>query len=301
MIKKLLFFCCCSLSTFAQTSLPNLDFENWILSASTQYEDPTPTSIWATPNYSMDLILGNPSTSLVQKSTDMHGGSYAALMKSRSIAGNFAGATLFTGYLNTASPLNPVAFLGVPFTGRPVAMKGWYKYTSVNGDSSNIYIKLTKWNTTTNSRDVIGFVEKRDYTSVNAYTAFNMPINYFSSLQPDSITIVFTASAGAEQSLGEVGSSLWIDDVTLDYGANSVKEDIVVSESYVYPNPCTDIIKIKNPQEGFVYTIINISGQQVALTSESTILVPHLPLGFYILKAHDSKNILQFQSIINKK
>lgn len=296
-MKKLLFICLCSFNAMAQTTVPNLDFENWVLSASARFEDPTPATVWATPNYAMDLILGNPSTSIVQKSSDAHGGSFAALMKSRTIVGNFVGATLFTGYLNTTVPFTPVPMLGIPFTGRPLAMKGWYKYAPVNGDSSSIYIKLTKWNTTTNTQEQIGFVEKRDYAAVNAYTAFDMPIVYTSTDAPDSITIVFSASAGAEQGVGEVGSSLWIDDIVLDYGANTLSET-TVSQFVCYPNPCTDRLYIQTKRSDVSYRLSNFAGQVLLSSQKPFLSLAGLPIGLYRLQAVDAQQrVLDLQTI----
>jgi hypothetical protein len=300
MLKKLLLFSFMASNAIAQTTIPNLDFENWVMSASGRYEDPTPTTIWATPNYAMDLILGNPSTSLVQKSTDAHGGSYAALMKSRSIVGNFAGATLFTGYLNTTSPFSPVPYLGMPFTGRPVALKGWYKYAPVNGDSSNIYIKLTKWNTATNTRDLVGYVEKRDYSAVSSYSPFNLTINYTSTDQPDSITLVFSASAGAEQSVGEVGSSLWVDDVVLDYGANAIHETANPISIQCYPNPFSNRITLQSSDSHLTYTINTLYGQVVMTTEKDYFDTRHLRQGLYVLDAKDSQGKKVFSQVISK-
>ncbi len=297
---KMIFLCLLGLSGFSQTSLPNLDFESWVLSSSGRYEDPTPSTIWATPNYAMDLIFGNPSTSIVQKSTDAHGGSFAALMKSRTIVGNFVGATLFTGFLNTTIPLAPVPELGVPFTGRPIAMKGWYKYAPVNGDSSSIYVKLTKWNSTTNTRDVVGFIEKRDYSAVNAYTPFNLVINYSSSDVPDSITVVFSASAGAEQGVGQVGSSLWVDDVVFDYGANSLESSNKIPVLNCYPNPTNDFLFIQTTRMDLTYQIYTMTGQLVRSSRLPQISLSELQTGVYKLCAVDSKMQIVHQQSIYK-
>lgn len=304
-MKKILFLLFVGIQAQAQTTIPNLDFENWTLSSSARFEDPSPTTIWATPNYAMDLIFGNPSSSIVQKSTDAHGGSFAALMKSRTIVGNFVGATLFTGYLNTTSPLSPVPELGMPFTGRPIAMKGWYKYAPVGGDSSSIYIKLTKWNSITNTRDEIGFIEKRDYAAVSSYTQFNMPINYTSTQTPDSITIVFSASAGAEQKLGQVGSSLWIDDVTLDYFPTTTSTNQTLKNSIqIYPNPSINELHIQSEKEITNYTIYSYTGQILQTTvinaTQTDINIASLPIGNYIIQFHNSLQQTEQQSFIKK-
>jgi hypothetical protein len=295
MLKKILFLSLFGVQAIAQTSVPNLDFESWVLSTSTRYEDPTPTAIWATPNYAMDLILGNPSTSIVQKSTSSHGGSFAALMKSRTIVGSFVGATLFTGSLDITVPFSPVPKLGIAFAGRPISMKGWYKYAPVNNDSSSIYLKLTKWNSTTNTRDVVGFIEKRDYTSVANYTPFDMPIVYSSTAIPDSVTIVFSASAGAEQNKGEVGSSLWIDDVLLNYSPTSMAPTRFTNNSInIYPNPCIDLLNIQCDFEIDAYSIYSVTGKLIQSNKmnihQENISIQALPHANYLIHFINSQH-----------
>lgn len=276
----------------SQTTIPNLNFESWTASSSGNYHEPDPSNIWATPNYVMDLIFGNPSGSIVQRSTDAHGGSYAALMKSRNIAGNFAGATLFTGKLNTTIPFSPTAQLGVPFTGRPYSMKGWYKYTSVNNDSSSIYIRLTKWNSTTNTRETVGFKEIRSYTSVATYTPFELVVDYTSSVTPDSITIVYSASAGAEQGNGQVGSSLWIDDVTLEYAPTSATNIDIEEQILLWPNPATEQLNLSNLNANKNVRIYSLFGQAMHESkANGKVLVLDISkwnIGLYFLDITDS-------------
>jgi hypothetical protein len=246
---------------FAQTSVQNLDFEAWTLSSSGRFEDPSPSTTWATPNYAMDLIFGNISSSIVQKSSDAHGGSFSALMKSRNIVGNFVGATLFTGKLDASIPFSPVPLLGIPFTGRPLAVSGWRKYSPIGGDSSSMYVRLTKWNSNTNTRETIAFKEIRDYAAISTWTKFNLVLDYTSTDAPDSITIVFSASAGAEQNQGEVGSSLWVDDVTIDYP--QAIENTATTKLLLSPNPCTSYLVLNTLQQASTYTIYNCNGQIV--------------------------------------
>lgn len=286
----------------SQTTLPNLDMEQWISSSSGRFEDPAPATVWATPNYIMDLVLGNPSTSIVQKSTDKHGGNYAALMKTRTILGNLAGATLFTGKLNTSNPISPVPNLGVPFTGRPEALNGWHKYTSVNNDSSSIYIKLTKWNSSTNSRITVGFAEKRDYASVSAYTAFNLPVNYYTTDTPDSITLVFSASAGAEFNRGQVGSSLWIDDISFQY-STGLQSPSDAKEIKLFPNPARTNLFIETEFKHCIAVIIDANGKRVFESNmddiSKTINIEMLKSGNYVLQLFSGENkLISSQSFI---
>jgi hypothetical protein len=276
--------------SFAQTSVQNLDFESWTLSSSGRFEDPSPSTTWATPNYAMDLIFGNLSTSIVQKSSDAHSGSFSALMKSRNIVGNFVGATLFTGKLDASTPFSPVPLLGIPFTGRPVAISGWRKYSPVGGDSSSMYARLTKWNSNTNTRETIAFKEIRDYGSIGTWTKFDLLLDYSSNSTPDSIIIVFSASAGAEQNNGEVGSSLWIDDVNIEYPTGVEHRD-KGGTLVLTPNPCFGSIIISNCTEHTQFCIFNACGQSMLQGSlpavKAAISTLSLVPGNYYLRVYD--------------
>ena len=103
-----------------------------------------------------------------------------------------------------------------PYTEKPTALKGYYKYTPVEGDTASVSVKLY------NGDEVIAegtFVEKN---TVSGWTEFNIPITgaNYDAVTPTHISIIISASAGYDFSnlmncVGKEGSTLWIDDFEL--------------------------------------------------------------------------------------
>jgi hypothetical protein len=81
---------------------------------------------------------------------------------------------------------------GTPVIGKPVALKGFYKYTNVvSGDSAVAKVILKKWNSTLNKPDTIAFGISK-LAPTNTYTNFEVAITDYSiGVQPDSIVIYF--------------------------------------------------------------------------------------------------------------
>lgn len=103
-----------------------------------------------------------------------------------------------------------------PYTEKPSALKGYYKYTPVDGDTASICLKLY------NGDEVIAegiFVARN---TVSGWTEFNIPItgDSYGATTPTHISIIISASAGYDFSnlancVGKEGSTLWIDDIEL--------------------------------------------------------------------------------------
>lgn len=103
-----------------------------------------------------------------------------------------------------------------PYTEKPTALKGYYKYTPVEGDTASIKIQMF------NGDEVIAegiFVESN---TISGWTEFNIPITgeNYSTTTPTHISIIMSASAGYDFSnlmecVGKEGSALWVDDLEL--------------------------------------------------------------------------------------
>lgn len=223
-------------------SLPNMDLELW-----TDYGNyENPDGGWATANPIVNLLPGViPETTT--KSTDAHGGSYSARMESKNwpIANILITGTLANGVFDAQST-NPATALkrGSPFTARPDAFRGWYKYSPVSGDSCAVYAWLTKWNGS--ARDTVGIALLANYSqAVSAWTAFDLPFVYKSAATPDSISIVCASSFAGQSLAGQVGSTLWVDDLELGYATGLV--DVLSPEFRVttYPVPAQDRVTFR--------------------------------------------------------
>lgn len=210
-------------STYAQTPLLNGDFETWTLTKGSgnfkDYEEPS--NGWSSGN---GVIHVAPNTNpVVTKSTDAVQGMYSAKLITQSIFGQIAAGSLFIGHFK----LNLVDFaksavLGAPFTDKPVRFRGHYKYIPVKSDSATLYARLTKWSGS--NQVVVGEAIVTEYNAVPGWTSFSIPFEYYSGVTPDSIRVVLASSAGGENFKGEMGSTLFVDAVELDYTPTSVQD-----------------------------------------------------------------------------
>lgn len=225
-------------TSHGQGQIPEGGFENWSQSAQNTFQEPT-GGWWTSLNSLKDL--GGPVT--VEKTSDAHSGNFAARLESKQWGTFILPGLLVSGkFVNTA----PFIIQGQPFTGKPARFKGFYKYTSVNSDSAAFFAMITSFNTVTGKRDTIADAKLAIYNTVDVYTAFDIAFNYYNNVAiPDSIDVVFSSSAGGQDFLCEIGSTLFIDDISLEYSNGIVESLFSEINARVYPNPATDLIYIE--------------------------------------------------------
>ncbi|MGM0650540.1 MAG: T9SS type A sorting domain-containing protein [Bacteroidota bacterium] len=209
-----------SFGLFAQT-IPNNDFENWEANADfPDYNDPVD---WGTSNYVIDLGLSQAEFNTVtQVDTDVYSGDYAA--KATNVTQDVMGSpstipgiiTLGEFVLDLATQSGSIEG-GLPFTDRPVKLKGYFKAAPEPGDSAMIAIGLSKWNDTNGERDTIGWGIMYSADIVDTWTEFEIPIDWTSTENPDSMNIVISPSNLMDNDVFIEGSSVTVDSVWLDY------------------------------------------------------------------------------------
>ena len=109
--------------------------------------------------------------------------------------------------------------LGRPHTTNDDVITLWYKYEPVNGDSAAIFVDLWKLNGT--ERDTIGSLRKVIKERVPEWKQETFDIKYKPGREnekPDAMCMLFVSSAKFNVNNlfdceGQVGSTLWIDDV----------------------------------------------------------------------------------------
>jgi hypothetical protein len=175
----------------------------------------------------------------------------------------------------------------------PHALEGWYKYTPQAGDSAIILIGF-------NNQGETGFVEKLIfYDKVDKWTKFTIPISkeYWGEVF-DLIRILFVASAGVnwehlDECKGQLGSTLWVDNISLNYTIdpeNEIKQNLFSTfKANLFPNPVTDLLNIEL-NESFTGKVViynlqgskimeeNVQGTQCQLNSSE------LAIGSYIYR-----------------
>ncbi len=220
-------------SAISQTVVPNGEFESWT--------DEYHILDWDGLNYDGGIL----NFHTFSRTEDAHSGDYAAQVETinHTLIGNLPGIA-FTGNI----AFDPVTFeysfdVGVPVEGRPSSLKGFYKYNPAGGDTMAIVIAMFRWNETQNDLDSIGGGVFFTGNTVNQYTEFEAPIQYFDpTLEADTMYIMMFSSLDSYHP----GSVLKVDDLTLNYGAvggiELVAENTVVS---IYPNPVAEILNVE--------------------------------------------------------
>lgn len=196
-------------------ALSDGNFENWILVTQGNSNFEEPAGGWWTSLNTLNL-LGAPITTT--KSTDRYEGNYSVKLETKAWGTDFIlPGLLASGYFDTSAPIGENVRQGKPFDKRPLSAMGYYKYLSIDNDSAGIYFALTKYNSNLQKRDTIAEAHTAYYQSSQGFELFNLTFNYVDTLKPDTIIVVFTSSLGGKQFIGNVGSTLWIDNVKLVY------------------------------------------------------------------------------------
>jgi len=128
-------------------------------------------------------------------------------------------------------------------------------------------------------------------TTLNAYTRFSAPINYFSSEVPDTSLWLISSSNGFN---AIPNSTLYIDDigVVAHTGINEVSIDDIISIS---PNPSRDFVTVKNDKlisgELIFYDETGKRFSQHPIKNrQEEIDVSQFPEGIYLVQLKDEKN-----------
>jgi hypothetical protein len=280
MIKQLLLIGTVAISSFATAqSLTNGNFEAWTVNGT--YEEPDG---WVTLNI-YSFVTGGQIP--VTKTTDAHGGLYAARVETitTDLEGDGSADTIpgiiYCGVLQLGSEDEG---LGIPFAARPDSLTGWYKYAPVAGDTCLIDVTLSKWNGT--SRDIIGTGTFSSSAAVADFTRISVPIEYASSITPDTMAFVVLGSAG---DLPIPGTAIWVDDFSfITNSTASVIPKAPEAPIRVYPNPARDVLNVVLAEDATIH-IYNALGKEVdALKGNGsktvTIATSGYDNGVYLLK-----------------
>lgn len=217
----------------AQAQIPNGSFENW--TAATGYSTPDG---WDNFN-----ALTAPYTVYTcEKGTTgaPHGNAFIMLTTKTAGTSAVPGLALCGKYdMVTQKPKS-----GFPYAGRPQSLTGKWQYMASGADKGRIAVYLTKWNTTTNTRDMVGSVEYDLPGMVMAWASFSIPIVYTSGAMPDSAIVGLVSSN--KSSTAVAGSYLYVDSLNF---SGTAPNGISVAAGMKYsvtlsPNPAKDNLSV---------------------------------------------------------
>jgi len=229
--------------TAASVTIHNLNFDSW--SDSDKYPNASGYDIWDSANSSGAAITTKPVTDAVK--------GYAARLESVKAMGMMAAGNIFTGQFAGLAGLGAKLDWGTPFSGRPIALRGYYKYspktidmakapyTDKKGqmDQSQIVVFLTDWTApfriNTSSKEFVdldndpGIIALGQLNSSNedaGYVKFTLPLVYRDATRiPTYLVIAAASSRYGDYFTGGVGSVLHIDEFELVYDPAELTED----------------------------------------------------------------------------
>ncbi|MBR6053735.1 MAG: PCMD domain-containing protein [Bacteroidales bacterium] len=228
------------------TQLYNSNFDTWSTSGKSWCPYPANATddqrVWDTANNATSFFAGNvtsPEESFVVKGK-------AVKMESVMVAGMLAGGNIYVGDFIKLQGLGAEIAWGFPFDSKPKALKGYYHYTPAKvtqfqnqysylegkDDIGQFQILLTDWAAGQfhvlsaeykfvdfeNDPEIIAFSEVMlPKTEGDEYIEFTLPLEYRNYRTPKYIIIVACSSFYANYYTGGVGSTLYIDEFSLEY------------------------------------------------------------------------------------
>lgn len=238
-----------SFTTGSAGTIYNMNFDDWWKDGDVWYpyaQGANPT-IWDSANQGAATFIGSSTTP-----TDDAVNGKAVRLESKYAVIAFAAGNLYTGKFVAINGVGAELDWGVPFTSRPVALKGYYKYTSkpINRtdkgmdsyknqlDKAQITIALTDWNGTFrinttdgkfvdfNSPEIIAYGRLESDKSYSDYVEFTIPLEYrYTDKTPKYIIISAAASYLGDYFTGAEGSTLYLDELTFEYDVTKLTEE----------------------------------------------------------------------------
>jgi hypothetical protein len=244
----------------AQSTVANGGFENWrVGSMGTDIPQD-----WLNTEEFIAGISGVtlPATNTISKTTDSHSGAFAAKLQTGSL-----GTTVLAGMLVLGTRVVPGPTLGgKPFSGRPTSMDFYYKMTGTAptaDDSASITVILTRWNNGANETVAGGNIYLTQPGTT--YNLASVPLNYQSASVPDSVHIMILSGSGRTIT---VGTSLFLDDVTMVTSVTATQTARKLDALTAYPNPSTTgLFALQAGQEPLLFssalTVTDMAGRVV--------------------------------------
>lgn len=232
-------------TTEQEQTLPNMSFDSWYQNGEVWY----PNASLSESDYFWDTANGGSKALSVYPTVpedNLVVSGRAAKLESKSVAlVGLAAGNIYTGKFVKAitNPFDPGAQLnwGVPFTARPVALKGYYHYLPKTVDQGNhngmsgktdiaqIQIMLTDWSgpflidtqtgtfVDVNGSDILAY-GTIDLNETSGYQEVLIKIDWRNiTKKPTYIVIVASASKYGDYFTGGVGSTLYLDEFELVY------------------------------------------------------------------------------------
>lgn len=229
--------------------LPNLSFDDWHKTGAAWIPNAADAAyVWDSANPGTAALGTVPTT---PEESDVVKGK-AARLETTTALGMLAAGNIYVGQFAKVAGLGAELDWGYPFTGRPLALRGYYKYApksidmvkdpykSLRGetDQCQIQILLTDWpdrfHINTSKKQFVDFENDKHIIAHGAltssdmdtdYVRFSIPLVYRSGRIPKYIVIVGAASRYGDYFTGGKGSVLKLDEFELVYDPDDLTDE----------------------------------------------------------------------------
>jgi hypothetical protein len=175
---------------------------------------------------------------------------------------------------------------GTPYTNRPQVVHFATKYQPVGSDTGFVTVALTKFNTTTSKIDIIASGIWNTTATSTSWTAQALTLTYAPGLMnvaPDSIKIMASSSSLYRP---KVGSTFYIDDITMTGYVSTNNIDGVENNVSVYPAPAKESVSFSISVKAYAVQIMDITGRNLGVfpmtNNKVTIETANYKAGMYI-------------------
>lgn len=216
----------------SQDTIPNNGFEQWT--------SPFDPMYWQSTN---DLLP--PGTINCYQTSNSVQGDYSIQLKTIDMSGMPVPGVITLGTIDINS-----SYGGIPFTGKPVALKGFMMHNS-SGDEILIGIEFFKNGTQIGG----GLLTTSD--SIPDFTEFVIPLDFTSNENPDTLNITILTDPYA------VGSSVNIDALEFEFETTGTNwSEKIRQEMKCFPNPSTGMLNIDLPEySDYTLKVLNVTGK----------------------------------------
>ncbi len=185
----------------------------------------------------------------------------------------------------------------------PQYLQGYFKY--ITGDSTGLSNGLANVTLTHFNGIFSDTVASGTYTfdSTLSFTPFQISLNYFAAVPPDSIHILIT-NANTICIGSNVCNLLYLDNLSLSNTPLAIENENSKEELFsVYPNPVQNELFIENKSNKlFGFYLYDSTGKIVFTKSyineNNTLIFSDISEGFYFYKIFLDKNIMKIGKII---
>lgn len=235
-------------TTTSAGTLYNMNFEDWYQDGKVYYpyaQGANP-SVWDCANSATASFSFSSAKSYTTPDTHSVSGKSARL-ESENVVIAFAAGNLYTGQFGEIIGTSGASLnWGVPFTSRPVALRGYYDYTSgtinktkdpykdMSGqpDKCQILVILTDWNEqfeintsegrfvdlSTNNKSIIAIGKMESSVTTNGFVEFTLPLEYRDLTRtPKYIVIACCSSYLGDYFTGSTDSLMYVDEFSFEY------------------------------------------------------------------------------------